>query len=114
MEYAMFSMPAMLYMNKECDEVLKLKSNNPPLACYTKKINTSKIKTRNIEKFICFSDGLNENSLKDDSGLYGSRLIADFKEAKSLEELENKRLQSIDIQEDDVTYVFLTKEIDNV
>jgi len=109
MEYAMFSMPAMLYMNKESEDVLRLKSNNPPLASYTKTINTSKIETNNIKKLLFFSDGLNENSLKDNVGIYGSKLMDDFKEAKNLEELEKKRLESIAMQEDDVTYIFLSK-----
>jgi len=109
MEYAMFSMPAMLYMNRENDSVLRLKSNNPPLASYTNKINSSKIEISNIEKLIVFSDGLNENSLKDNSEIYGSRLIEDFQVVKNLKELEQKRLENIDMQEDDVTYIFFTK-----
>ena len=109
MEYAMFSMPAMLYMNKDSDTVLKLKSNNPPLTSYTKRVNSSILQTQNIEKLILYSDGLSENTLKDNSGLYESKLIDDFKKANSLEELEEKRLQSINTQEDDVTYIFFKK-----
>ena len=109
MEYAMFSMPAMLYTTKECEGVGRLKSNNPPLASYTKRINSTKIETNSIEKLLFFSDGLNENSLKDGSGIYGSRLMEDFKQAKNLQELEKKRLESIATQEDDVTYIFLSK-----
>ncbi|SFV75093.1 Putative two-component response regulator [hydrothermal vent metagenome] len=109
MEYAMFSMPAMLYVEKGSDEVLKLRSNNPPLASYTTKINTTKIKTENIDKLLFFSDGLNENSLKDGSSFYGTKLSKDFYEVVNIKELEEKRLDSIGIQEDDVTYIFLKK-----
>jgi len=109
MEYAMFSMPAMLYTTQESEGVLRLKSNNPPLASYTKRINSTKIETNSIEKLLFFSDGLNENSLKDGSGIYGSRLMEDFEDVKSVEELEQKRLAHIDIQEDDVTYVLFIK-----
>jgi len=109
MEYVMFSMPAILYTTKNDDNVLRLKSNNPPLASYTREINSSKIETNNIEKLICFSDGLNENSLKDGHGIYGNRLMKDFQEVKNLEELENRRLESIDTQDDDVTYIFFRK-----
>jgi len=110
MEYAMFSMPAMLYTKRGSDEVMRLRSNNPPLSLYTKRINSSTIKTTEIQKLLLFSDGLNENSLKDDSGVYGERLCDDFKASKSLEELEQKRLASTQEQEDDVTYIFLRKE----
>jgi len=109
MEYAMFSMPAMLYTTKESEGVGRFKSNNPPLANYTKRINSTKVDTDSIEKLLFFSDGLNENSLNDGSGIYGSRLMEDFEDAKSVEELEQKRLAHIDIQEDDVTYILLTK-----
>ena len=109
MEYAMFSMPAMLYTTKESEGVGRFKSNNPPLASYTKRINSTKVDTDSIEKLLFFSDGLNENSLNDGSGIYGSRLMEDFEDAKSVEELEQKRLAHIDIQEDDVTYILLIK-----
>ena len=109
-QYAMFSMPAMLYMMQEGDDVFKIKSNNPPLANYTRKINIDEIKIQNISKLLCFSDGLNENTLQDSNKLYGEKLPDDFRESKRIEELEGKRVKSISEQEDDVTYMFFTAE----
>ena len=111
LHYAMFSMPPLLYMTQESEDVLKIKSNNPPLANYTTNINVSQVPFENITKLLCFSDGLNENSLKDADGIYGDILCNDFKESNNIESLEAKREASIKIQEDDVTYILFTKEV---
>jgi len=110
LEYAMFSMPAILYMQKDDENVLKIKSNNPPLASYTTTINVSQIPLQHITKLLCFSDGLNENRLKNSDGTYGDLLCNDFKESNTIESLEIKREQNIATQEDDVTYIFFNKE----
>jgi len=106
-EYALFSMPPVLYQKE--DEVLKIRSNNPPLASWTKEINISEIETKDIEKMIFYSDGLNENKVKNSDEAYGKKLIEDFKNSITMEEFEEKRVSSIDTQEDDVTYLFLRK-----
>jgi len=106
-EYALFSMPPVLYQKE--NEVLKIRSNNPPLASWTKEINISEIETDDIKKMIFYSDGLNENRLKNSDEAYGKKLIEDFKNSLTMEEFEEKRVSSIDTQEDDVTYLFLKK-----
>ena len=111
MQYAMFSMPALLYMLKEKDDVLKVKSNNPPLARYTKRVKIQELKTRNINKLLCFSDGLNENPLRGSNEVYAKSLPDDFRKANNLKELESIRIKSISEQEDDITYIFFTKVI---
>jgi hypothetical protein len=111
LQYAMFSMPALLYMTHDNKNVLKLKSNNPPLASYTRTINVSQISFENITKLLCFSDGLNENSLKNSDGTYAKMLYNDFKESDTIESLELKRGASIAMQEDDVTYLFFTRSV---
>lgn len=108
MQYAMFSMPALLYIKEKSNDVCKIKSNNPPLASYTNKVNVHDISTQNINKLLCFSDGLNENALQNSSDLYAKKLPEDFREAANIEELEAKRIQSISQQEDDITYMFFT------
>ena len=108
MQYAMFSMPALLYMTQESDTVLKIKSNNPPLASYMKKVNVNEIKTQNMTKLLCFSDGLNENTLQNPNATYAKRLPDDFKTSTNIALFEEKRVESISEQEDDVTYMFFT------
>ena len=114
LEYAMFSMPAALYMLENSETVLKIKSNNPPLAGYTQSIKTSFLDTKNLCKILFFSDGLNENSLKNSDESYAKQLSDDFKEAKNMHSLEFKREEKIEEQEDDITYIFLHKESENV
>ena len=100
-------MPPVLYQKE--NEILKIRSNNPPLASWTKEINVSEIETKNIEKLIFYSDGLNENKVKNSDEAYGKKLKEDFKNSLTMEEFEEKRLSNIDAQEDDVTYLFLKK-----
>ena len=106
-EYAMFSMPAMLYVSKEDKNVHKIKSNNPPLSAYTSSVNSTRIGLNDIDKFLFFSDGVNENSLKKSQYSYAKFLHNDFLESANLEEFEAKRVEKIEEQEDDVTYIFL-------
>ena len=110
LEYAMFSMPAALYMLEENETVLKLKSNNPPLVGYTKSVTTTILDTTNLSKIVFFSDGLNENSLKNSDESYAKYLSDDFKEARDIDSLELQREEKIEEQEDDVTVIFLHKE----
>jgi len=110
-EYAMFSMPAVLYMKKNSDEVFEIKSNNPPMTSYTTNINISQISSKDITKMLIFSDGLSENRVKDNKSIYGHALIGDFRDSNTTKELEAKRSKAISIQEDDITYIFCrTKE----
>ena len=110
LEYSMFSMPAILYTINTTQEVLKLRSNNPPLAPYTQDVNTTILDINNLNKMLIFSDGLNENFTKDTNEFYGTYLINDFQNSKNLKELEIKRNTKVVIQEDDITYIFINKK----
>ena len=95
-------------MTDESDDTLKIRSNNPPLASYTRSINTTVIDISTITKILIYSDGLNENFVKESEEYYGKYLPQDFKEAQTLEELEEKREAKIALQEDDVTYIHIS------
>ncbi|QOP43595.1 response regulator [Sulfurimonas sediminis] len=110
LEYAMFSMPAILCIKDDSNDVIKIKSNNPPLASYTKSVNTTILDTNKISRMLVFSDGLNENSVRNSSEFYGKYLGKDFKEAKDINELEAKRKKQVFEQEDDITYMFIQRE----
>ncbi len=111
--YALFAMPALLYTTTKSNEVLKIKSNNPPLTSYLNKVQIDEISTRDIVKLLCYSDGLNENTLKGGDGVYAQKLPEDFQNSNSMEELEAKRAQRITQQEDDITYMFFTAVREN-
>jgi len=101
--YATFGMPAFLM---QTDEIIKLKSNNPPLSFYMKEINTSKISLKNVSKILIFSDGVSEN-ITEDKNLYMDYLLEDFKNSNSLAEFEGLREAIVKNQEDDITYFYL-------
>ncbi|WP_457749949.1 response regulator [Sulfurimonas sp.] len=110
LEYAMFSMPPILCIMNDSDDVVKIKSNNSPLASYTKNINTTTLNNEKIIKMLVSSDGLNENFIQNSEEYYGTYLMQDFKDAKNLEDLEAKRTQKIFLQEDDITYMFMQRQ----
>lgn len=105
LKYATFGMPAFLVQK---DDIEKIKSNNPPLSSYMKKINYSEISLKDTKKILIFSDGLSENTTKD-KNLYLSYLSEDFKNSSSLQDFENLRKSKITKQEDDITYFYLRR-----
>lgn len=109
-QYAIFSMPPSLYMLNGSDEVYKIKSNNIPLAPYTSKFTIDSLKIQNIKKLLIYSDGLNESTLKcEENNLYNHYLKSDFKAADTIETFKKLYTERLFVQEDDITYIFLTK-----
>ena len=109
-QYAIFSMPPSLYMLKDSEEVHKIRSNNIPLAPYTLEFQIDTLNIKNIEKLLIYSDGLNESTLGgNDENLYNKYLKDDFKIASNQASLEKLYTNRDFTQEDDITYIFLTK-----
>jgi len=106
-EYALFSMPPILYSID--NEILKLRSNNPPLGKWSKNVDISIIDSTNIKKLLFYSDGLSENRIKNSNKPYMSELLDDFKLSKDIKEFEKIR-EFKTYQEDDVTYIFCKRE----
>jgi len=104
--YAIFSMPPVLYM-LTTQEIFKIKSNNTPLAAYTQKFQINTLDISQLSKMIIYSDGLNENSLENSQDFYGKYLSEDFQKATTMKEFEALRSQKVQIQEDDITYIFI-------
>ncbi len=109
MEYAIFSMPPVLYQNTQDKDVKKLKSNNPPLAAYTKNFAIDSLELNNVKKMLFYTDGLSESTLKKEKSLYATELINDFVQIESLKDLEKRVDEKIEEQEDDVTCVLLSR-----
>lgn len=106
MYYSKFAMPALLMQNKN-NEILRLKSNNPPLCKYQQTFNVNSYDINNIVKFLIYSDGLTENGT-----LLGQRPYADFVEEDFLnsftrKDFKNRFIEKIGAQEDDITLIFI-------
>jgi hypothetical protein len=106
LEYAKFAMPPFLLHNKE-DDIIKIKSNNTPMSKWQTSYNINRYDISNIEKFLFYSDGVVENSIKEPSSIYGKYIENDFRESFTREEFKEKFLDRIADQEDDLTLIFI-------
>lgn len=108
LNFSKFAMPVSL-IQTETNEILKIKSNNPPLSKFTKEFKIDKLSIENSIKFLFYSDGLTENSIYNDDGTYADFLENDFLNSFTKDELRDKFLAKIAKQEDDVTFIFINK-----
>ena len=106
LKYATFGMPSFLIQK---EKVEKIKSNNPPLNAFMKEINFGEISLEGVKKILIFSDGVSENTTKDNT-LYLAYLAKDFENSNCVEDFENLRKSRIKKQEDDTTYFYLTRQ----
>lgn len=110
LQYAIFSMPPLLYLSKE-SELTKVKSNNPPLSKYCKNFKIDTLSLEDVSKILVHSDGLNENSVNNGTKIYGEYLEEDFASSKNKDEFD-KTVQSRLIEaEDDITYIYLHHQL---
>jgi len=108
LSYAKFAMPPFLIEDKS-DNIIKIKSNNPPLSKWQKDFKIDTIDIQNYEKFLFYSDGVIENSLKESNKTYADFIVEDFKHSFTKEELKHKLFDKIAAQEDDLTMIFINK-----
>jgi len=106
--YSKFGMPAILMQDTK-NSVIRLKSNNPPMSKWQKDYKISEYSINNIDKFLFYSDGIVENSLKDSNELYSDYIQEDFLESFTREEFKNLFLSKIDKAEDDITLIFINR-----
>lgn len=106
MNYALFSMPPML-LEKRDGSVTKIVSNNAPLSSYTTDFKVSTYSIKDVVKYLIHSDGLNENSLKNEEDTYSLYIQEDFKNSFTREDFKNRFLKRVNSQEDDITVIFL-------
>lgn len=106
LHYATFGMPAFIIQS---DNIIKYKSNNPPVSNFLNEINYSKIFLKDVKKILIFSDGVSENITKDGK-LYLNYVEEDFFNSSSLSEFESLREFRINKQEDDTSYFYLKRQ----
>jgi len=108
MQYSKFAMPPSLAQSGE-NEVIKIKANNPPMSKFTDDFTVSEMDISNITKFLFYSDGLVENSVREKGKLYANFIENDFLRSFTKDELREKLLYKIDAQEDDMTFIFVNQ-----
>ncbi|MDT8338169.1 MAG: response regulator [Sulfurimonas sp.] len=108
MLYSKFAMPPSLAQSEE-NQIIKIKSNNPPMSKYTDNFTVSKMDISKITKFLFYSDGLVENSVKGEQKLYANFIENDFLNSFIKDELRENLLSKIDTQEDDMTFIFINQ-----
>ena len=106
LQYAKFAMPASLMQDKS-NNILKIKSNNPPLSKYQQAYKIDECDVSNIDKFLFFSDGIVENLTSDGLTTYAECIEHDFKHSFTREDLKRKFFEKIDKAEDDITLIFI-------
>ena len=106
--YAKFAMPVLLMLNID-DEIIRLKSNNPPLSKYQPNFRTSNVDINHITKFLIYTDGIVENETICEAIPYSEFIEDDFRSSFTRQELKDKFLSKIVDQEDDITLIFINK-----
>jgi hypothetical protein len=106
--YSKFGMPAALLQNRE-NQIVKLKSNNPPMSKWQREYKISEESIKDIDKFLFYSDGIVENRLKNSEELYAEYIHEDFLASFTREEFKELFLSKIDEAEDDITLIFINR-----
>lgn len=107
LHYAKFAMPPLLLQDKD-NNIIKLKSNNPPLSKWQKDYKISTYDVESVSKFLFYSDGIVENRTQD-GGVYSRFIEEDFKHSFTREEFKEKFFSKLADVEDDLTLIFLNK-----
>ena len=107
MELANFSMPPVLGVTKS-GEVKKLSTTNLPINTYNDEFVINRIDTSDIVKVMLYSDGLTENTTKDDMQ-YLKYIQEDFLSSTSKSEFMKLFLDRVKEQEDDTTILYFEK-----
>jgi YesN/AraC family two-component response regulator len=108
LHYSKFAMPVFLLETKE-REIVKIKSNNPPLSKWQGGFKVDQYNIKDIEKFLFYSDGIVENNIKNSDETYAQLIEEDFLHSFTKEEFKRKLLDSITEQEDDLSLIFINK-----
>jgi len=108
LQYSKFGMPASLMQDKS-HNLIKIKSNNPPMSKYQLNYTINECDVKEIDKFLFFSDGIIENTTSDNMRTYADYIEDDFKHSFTREDLKTKFFSKIDEAEDDITLIFINR-----
>ena len=108
LNYAKFAMPASLMQNS-VGEVIRVKSNNPPMSKHASDFKISRYDISDIDKFLFYSDGVVENETIYENKPYADFIEEDFKNSLTKREFKESLLEKLTVQEDDLTLAFINK-----
>jgi len=104
--YAKFAMPVLLMESKD-KEIIRLKSNNPPLSKWQETFNVDAYDISEIKKFLIYSDGIVENETIFENKLYSDFIENDFLNSFTREDLKDSFLEKVGEKEDDITLIYI-------
>jgi CheY-like chemotaxis protein/anti-sigma regulatory factor (Ser/Thr protein kinase) len=107
MEIVNFSMPPVIGLTNS-GEVKKLSTTNLPITAYTEDFKINRVDISNISKVMFYSDGLTENTTKDNVQ-YLNYIEEDFKNASTKNEFMKLFASRVKEQEDDTTLLYFEK-----
>jgi len=108
LSFAKFAMPVTLLLDKNSN-IIRLKSNNPPLSKWQANFIVEEYNMSNIDKFLFYSDGIVENTTKEANKVYADYIEEDFKQSFTREDFKQKFFEKIDKAEDDITLIFINR-----
>jgi len=106
MNYASFSMPAILLMSED-NTIKRLSSNNAPLNAYFNPITITQVDLNDVKKILIYSDGIPENSVGLNDETYEVYIEEDFKNSMTREDLKQLIQSRISEQEDDMSFILI-------
>jgi len=104
--YSKFAMPVLLMENKDGD-IVKIKSNNPPLCKWQPTFNIGSHNIQDIRKFLIYSDGIPENDTIYEDQPYSDFIEDDFRKSFTKDDFKNHFFEKVKNQEDDLTLIFI-------
>lgn len=107
LRYALCGMPALLAVNDK-NEMIPIKSNNPPLSKYSEQMRVTTVSSASFVKVLCYSDGLNESQIASGEN-YNIQMRQDFLETSCIEAFNARVRENIGKGDDDITYVYFQK-----
>ena len=108
--YAKFAMPVLL-MEDNDSNLIRLKSNNPPLCKWQDTFNMDSYDISQIKKLLIYSDGIVENETTDNLGPYADFIEEDFLKSFTREDLKDSFYDKITTQEDDISLIYIHRLI---
>lgn len=104
--YSKYAMPVLLMENSN-HEIVKIKSNNPPLCKWQATFNIDSFDISDITKFLIYSDGIVENTTIYDEKEYSDFIEDDFLNSFTREDLKNSFFEKVNSQDDDITLIYI-------
>jgi len=108
LHYSKFAMPVLLMQTLNY-EIIRLKSNNPPLSKWQSTFKVDSYDISKISKYLIYTDGIIENETICDNKQYSEYIENDLLNSFTREDFKNSFFEKVVNQEDDLTLIFIHK-----